>query len=262
MKIWKWVLPVVGMLFLASCVDITEDIEVRSNGSGQMLVNMDMSQLLDIMQSYVGKEEMAKQLPQNKLDTTIYMKDLVDTAKDISADKKALIRDGRLHLKLNMEEKVFKTDFHFPFSNLASLQKLYTAMNDGSLGTDKLFKSLTPKPAEGMANGNTNANPQMPDMGMFNSIYTFQCSDGLISRKLNVNKWKEFQSSPEFEQMKQVSAMGMEVPYTLTVHVPRPVTKVDNSMSVVSEDKKTVTLKYNITEVFDHPEKFEYSISY
>jgi hypothetical protein len=258
MKIWKYIFPCFLLLSLSGCFDIDEEINVKNNGSGQMNINMDMSQLLDIMQTYVGKDEMGKQMPKDKMDTTIYMKDLVDTAKDIPADKKALIREGTLHMKLNMADKVFKAELHFPFTSMANLQNLYMAMNDGSLGTSKLFKGLTSK---GDSAGN-NSNSTMPDIGQFNGIYDFQCKDGMISRKLNAAKWKQFQSDPQFEQMKQVSGMGMEVPYTLKVSLPRPLKKIDNSLAVISDDKKTITLKYNFVEVFEHPEKFEYTIAY
>jgi hypothetical protein len=258
MKCWKWLVPSILMISLVGCINIDEEIDVKDNGSGQMLVKMDMSQLLDIMQTYMGKDEMDKQMPKDKVDTTIYMKDLVDTAKDIPAEKKALIRDGNLHMKLNMAEKVFKTDLRFPFANLNDLQKLYTSMNDGSLGTNKLFKGLSAKPD----GGDNNPNSQMPDIGQFNGIYDFQCKDGLISRKLNAEKWKEFQDNPQFTQMKQVSGVGMEVPYSLTINLPRPVKKIDNALAVLSADKKMVTIKYNFIEIFDHPEKFEYTIAY
>jgi hypothetical protein len=259
MKIWKWLLPLVLVLFLAGCFDINEEIDIKSNGSGLMKANYDMGQLLDIMQTYVGKDEMANQMPKDKMDTTILMKDIVDTAKDIPADKKALVRDGSLHMKLDMTQKVFKFDMHFPFANMNDLQKLYTSISDGSLGATKLFKGFTGGKGDSM---NANQNSQMPDIGQFNGIYKFECKEGLISRKLNADKWKEFQNSPQFEQMKQVGSMGMEVPYTMTVNLPRPLKKIDNSLAVISEDKKTITIKYNLVEVFDHPEKFEYTIAY
>jgi hypothetical protein len=62
--------------------------------------------------------------------------------------------------------------------------------------------------------------------------------------------------------MKQASSMGAEIPYTLTVNLPRPVKKVDNALAKISDDKKTVTIKYNIIEMLDNPQKFEYSIEY
>lgn len=259
MRNLKRLFPFLFLVLLTGCFEVQEQVDIKENGSGQLSVNTDMSQLLDIMQTYVGKDEMEKQLPKKTMDTTLLMKDLVDTAKDITSDKKALVRDGRIHMKLNMDEKLFKSDMHFPFKSLSDLQKLYTSMNDGSLGTSKLFKGL----ASGK-NDSTGAadNASMPDMNQFNSIYDFQSKDGLISRKLNEEKWKNLQNNPQFAQVKEAGNMGVEIPYTLTLHVPRPVKKVDNPLATLSDDKKTVTMKYNFTEVFQHPEKFEYTIAY
>lgn len=259
MKWKKFLLPVVFMITLAGCFEIDEQIDIKSNGSGQLTVNTNMSQLLEMIQTYIGKEEMDKQLPKRALDTTVLMKDVVDTAKNITPEKKALVRDGKIHMKLNMDEKVFKADMHFPFTSLSNLQALYTSMNDGSLGTANLFKGL----ASGKADTDSSGAPaNMPDMNQFNSIYDFQSRDGMISRKVNAEKWKALQESQEFAQMKQATAMGIEIPYSLTVNLPRPVKKIDNALSKLSDDKKTVTIKYNLIEVFEHPEKFEYTIAY
>jgi hypothetical protein len=160
-------------------------------------------------------------------------------------------------MKLNMDEKIFKADTHFPFTSLGNLQKLYNSMNDGTLNTNSLLK--------GISSGNQDSSagsPQMPDLNQFNGIYDFSCKDGLLSRKLNAGKWKALQENPQFSQVKDAGNMGVEIPYTLTIVLPRPVKKIDNSLAVLSADKKTVTLKYNFTEVFDHPEKFEYTLVY
>ncbi|MFI5157115.1 MAG: hypothetical protein ACHQEM_13070, partial [Chitinophagales bacterium] len=146
---------------------------------------------------------------------------------------------------------------NFPFSSLTNLQKLYNAMNDGSLNTANLFRGLTSGKSD-----NNDAGGSSPEMNQFNSIYNFEVKDGLISRKLNDAKWKDLQASPEFSQMKQTSSMGIEMPYTLVINLPRPVKKVDNALATLSPDKKTVTIKYNLTDVFQNPEKFEYTIAY
>jgi len=257
MKHLKLFLPLSLFICLTGCFEIQENVDIKSNGSGQLVINTDMSQLLEMMQTYMGKEEMDKQIPQRPVDTTIQMKDLVDTSKSISPANKALFRNGHIHMKMNMAEKMFKADMHFPFTSLDNLQKLYTAMNDGSLNTATLFKGLAmgkKDTAEGGA--------QTPDMNQFNAIYDFQSRDGIISRKLNAERWKALQDDPQFAQMKQATTMGIEVPYTLTVSLPRPVKKVDNALAKLSDDKKTVTIKYNLVEVFQTPEKFEYTIAY
>jgi hypothetical protein len=254
----RFLIPAAMVLLFTGCFDINEEIDVRNNGSGDMKVNMDMSQLLEMMQTYMGKEELDKQMPSKAVDTTLLMKDVVDTAKGMSADKKALLRKGSVHMRLNMEQKLFKADIDLPFDNMANLQKLYTSMNDGSRGSSKLFKGFSPQGVE----NNNGPNGGMPDFTEFNGIYDFQCSEGLITRKLNAGRWKTFQESPQFAQIKQVKDMGMDVPYTLVLSLPRPVKKVESSLATVSDDKKTVRIKYNFMDVFSNPEKFEYSVRY
>jgi hypothetical protein len=258
MKRMKFLFTVVSMFFLAGCFEINEDINVKADGSGVYSVHTDMSQLLQAMQSYLGKDEMDKQMPSKNIDTTVMMKTLVDTAKNISAENKALIKDGSVHLKLNIEQKVFNSDIVIPFKSLSDLQKLYNSMNNQSLGFNQLFKGMAGKP-DTASSGNDNS---MPDMNQFNAIYDFESHDGLLSRKLNAEKWKALQQSPQYAQMKDAGSMGISIPYTLTINVPRPVKKVDNSLAKLFPDRKKVIIQYNLIEVFDHPEKFEYTIVY
>jgi hypothetical protein len=258
MKKLKFVFAVLFTFFLAGCFEINEDIDIKADGSGVYSVHTDMSQLLQVMETYLGKEEMDKQMPSKNIDTTVMMKTLLDTAKNITAENKALVKDGYVHLKLNMEQKEFKSDIVIPFKSLSDLQKLYNSMNNQTLGFNQLFKGIAGKP-DTVSSGNDNG---MPDMNQFNAIYDFQCHDGMMSRKLNAEKWKALQQSPEFAQMKEAGNAGITIPYTLTIVVPKPVKKVDNSLAKLFPDRKKVIIQYNLIEVFDHPEKFEYTIDY
>jgi len=258
MKKIKFFFTIACIFFLAGCFEINEDIDLKADGSGVYSVHTDMSQLIQVMQTYLGKDEMDKQMPSKNIDTTVMMKGLVDTATNISAEDKALIKDGYVHLKLNMEQKEFKSDIVIPFKNLANLQKLYNSMNNQTLGFNQLFKGMAGKSDTASA-GNDNG---MPDMNQFNAIYDFESHEGLISRKLNAEKWKALQQSPQFAQMKEAGNAGISIPYTLTIVVPKPVKKVDNSLAQLFPDRKKVIIKYNLIEVFEHPEKFEYTIVY
>jgi len=255
----KYILTLASMFFLAGCFEINEDIDVKAGGNGVYSIHTNMSQLLQVMQSYLGKEEMDKQMPAKNIDTTVMMKTLLDTVKSISAENKALIKDGSVHLKLNIPEKEFNSDIIIPFKSLSDLQKLYNSMNNQSLGFNQLFKGMAGKPDTTGTSGNENG---MPDMNQFNAIYDFESHDGLISRKLNPEKWKALQQTPQFAQMKDAGSMGITMPYTLTITVPRPIKKVDNSLAKLFPDRKKVVIQYNLIEVFDHPEKFEYTIVY
>ena len=141
MKMLKFILPLTLVLFFTGCLDINEKIDLKKDGSGQLTMDMDMSQMIDMLQTYMGKEELAKKGMQ-KMDTTIFMKDLVDTLSSLSAEKKNLLRPGQVHIKLDMDAKVFTTHMQFPFTSQENLQKLYVAMSDGSLGNAKLFQGL------------------------------------------------------------------------------------------------------------------------
>jgi len=253
MKIFKYLLPLSFACLMMGCLDINENVDIKKDGSGKMAIDMDMSQMVEMLQTYMGKDELAKK-GMEKMDTTILMKDIVDTAKNLSAEKKALLRPGTMHIKMDLDQKVFTTHMQFPFSNLAQLQGLYKTLSDGSLGNTNLLGGLA---GQGGQQGGPN-----PDINQFNGIYDFTCKDGVMIKKLNDEKWKALKNDPQMSQMQQASQMGMEILYTTTITLPRPVKKVDNPLAKLSEDKKTVTIKYNLVDVFEKPEQFGYNIEY
>jgi hypothetical protein len=252
MKLLKFILPAVLAFGFAGCLDINESVDIRNDGSGQLTMDMDMSQMIDMLQTYMGKDELEKK-GMGKMDTTILLKDIVDTSSNLSADKKEILRPGRVHIKIDMDAKVFTVHSMFPFTSLVNLQKLYTLMDDGSLSNAKLFGSL---------GGDTGGGGGSPDMSQFNSIFDFSCKDGLLTKKLNKEKFEKLKNDPQLAQMKQASQMGMEINYTTTLSLPRPIKDAGNPLAKLSDDKKTVTMKFNLIDVFEHPEQFEYKVEY
>ena len=251
MKMLKIVLPLALAFCFTGCLDIEENVEVRNDGSGKLVEDMDASQAVDMLLTVMSKEDMAKKGIQT-MDTTINLKDIVDTSSSLSADKKALLRPGSVHIQLDMDKKIFKTHMSFPFTSQDNLQKLYTVMGDGSsLGNAKLFGNLGGDEGGGS-----------PDLSQFTGIYTYIAKDGLMSKKVNREKWKALVDNPQMAQMKQASQMGMEINYTTVISLPRPVKKVSNPTAKLSDDKKIISLKYNLIDALDHPEQFEYTIEY
>jgi len=48
------------------------------------------------------------------MDTTVYLKDIVDTSTSLSAEKKALLRPASVHIiKLDVDAKIFTTRMVF-----------------------------------------------------------------------------------------------------------------------------------------------------
>lgn len=254
MKMLKYVLVAGLAMGFAGCLDVNEKIDMKKDGSGTLTMDMNMGQMLDMLESYMGKDELEKKGVQ-KMDTTINLKDILATDTSLPADKKALLSAGSVHIQLDPDQKIFTTHMRFPFSSQQNLQKLYSVISDGSLGTAQLFRDM------GGAEGGSVASP---DINQFNGIYDFTSRNGLISKKVNVDKWKALMNDPQMAQIKAASQLGSgtDVTYTTTVVLPRPAKKVDNSLAQLSDDKKTVIMKFNLLDVLDHPEKFNYSIEY
>jgi hypothetical protein len=254
MKMLKFILFVFVTIGFTGCLDIYEKIDVKKDGSGSVTMDMDMSQMLEMIEQYMGQQGMEK-AGLTKMDTTINMKDVLNNVDSLPADKKAVLSAGSVHIRLDTAAKVFTTHMNFPFTSQDNLQKLYATLGDGSLGTAQLFKNLGGD--EGGGGGAPN-----PDINQFNGIYDFSCHDGLITKKVNQDRWKVLQSNPQLAQIKQAGQMGIEINYTTTIVLPRPVKKIDNAIAKLSDDKKTVTMKFNLIDAFNHPEQFEYTIAY
>lgn len=258
MRILKFIFPVLLAFCFTGCLDVYETIEVKANGSGQLSMDVDMSQMVELMRSNMTKEELQKNGIE-KMDTTILLKDIVDTSTVLSAEKKALLHPASIHINLDIDGKVFKTHMLFPFSSQDNLQKLYATTSDGSLGNAQLLRNMLPG---GGQDGGVQQGGPSPDINQFNGVYDFTSKDGVMTKKLNADKWKALQDNPIIAQAKQAGQMGVTIDYTTTIKLPRPVKKVDNPSAKLSDDRKTVTIKFNLIEIFDHPEEFGYTIEY
>ena len=256
-KYFKYVLTVALTVFFVGCYEVNEEIEINADGSGSYVTKMDMGQLIEMMQTYAGEEELKKEGLDKALDTTILFSSLVDSAKEATAEQKELMKDGKMKMQMNIKEKVFKLDLSFPYKNLNSLQQLMSGKAGGTGMTSALKNVFGKKEGEQEA-----AAPKGPDMGDFAAIYNVTIKNGLIEKKVNAEKYKEFMDRPEMAQMKQLTSSGMEILYTTTIKLPRAAKKTDNPLIKLSDDKKTVTMRYNMLELLESPEKFAYSIQY
>ncbi|MCS3801810.1 hypothetical protein [Niastella sp. OAS944] len=257
-KYFKYALTVAISIFFVSCYEVNEDIEINADGSGTYVTKMDMSALIDMMQTYAGEEELQKEGLDRVLDTTVLFKSLLDSNKDATAEQKVLMKDGKMKMQMNIKEKIFKLDMSFPYKDLNSLQQLMSGKAGGGTGMSEALKNVFGK-KEGDQDA---AAPKGPDMGDFAGIYNVTIKKDLIEKKVNQEKYKEFMARPEMAQMKQLTSSGMEILYTTTIKLPRAAKKSDNPLIKLSPDGKTVTMKYNLLELLENPEKFAYSIQY
>lgn len=247
-----------AIICFVSCYEVNEEISIDKNGGGTFVTKMDMGQMLEMIQSMAGEEDLVKEGLDKVLDTTIFMKNILDSAKDLTSEQKELLKDGKLNLQMNMKEKLFKAQVNIPFRGYSDLQLLMSGKGNSIAGLSDLFKGVFDKGEQKPALDS----PKEPGLEDMNTIFDVVIRDGLISKKINPEKHKALIEKTEFAQLQQMATGGMEILYTTTIKLPRPAKKTENSLIKLSDDKKTVTLKYNLLDLFDHPEKFSYRVEF
>jgi hypothetical protein len=244
-------------LAFASCVDTREELEIKSNGSGTLVMKTDLSKMLEMAKGFGGDSAMTKDGMDRPFDTTMVLKDYIDTARNVSADQKELLRNGQVHVVMNMKEGIGKFDMTFPFSSTDKLQQLYASLNNSTGGLKNLFNGM----GKALPNSATDANDDK-NMPQIASVYDIVVKNGLYSRKVNKQRYDEFSQAMKLEDLKQLGSMVGAMGYTLSIKLPRPIKKISNSKAVLSDDKKTATLTTDLMDTFQHPELLSLDIEY
>jgi len=258
MQLSRIVLILALPFILASCMDTREELDIKKDGSGTLVVKTDMSKLIEIMKGFTSDSDIQKQGLDKTFDTTMLFKSFVDTAQNVPEDKKAVLRNGKLHLNLDVKDNIGKFDMEFPFSSPGNLSKLYESLNTSTGGLKGMMNS--------MGANKSNEEGQTPDddkaLPQITSVYDITLKKGLYSRKVNKARYETFSQTIKLDQLKQMGSMLGSMSYTLVVTLPQAVKKTTNAKAVLSGDKKTVTLSADLMETFEHPELLELDIEY
>src|SRR5207253_2450151 len=102
MKSLKYFIGCCLLFLFSSCFEVNEEIVINKNGSGTLSINTEMGKLFEMLQSFMPADELKKSEFAMAKDTVMYMKDMIDTMQSMSPDKKAVLRDGTMHLKMNL----------------------------------------------------------------------------------------------------------------------------------------------------------------
>ena len=255
MKMYKFLLLLLIPITFTGCLEINEDITVSKAGAGNYAMKMDMGQLIDMMQSFIPEDQKAE--IERPRDTTVLLKDYLDTATSLTAEQKSLLRDGSMHLNMNMAQKIMKMEMMYPFTSPANLQKLYVNLDKSAGGFGNMLGA--------MGGGGGNAPMQSPNLNKISSYYDLLADKSSISRKLNKERFAAMQNDSMMSQLKDMSGMaGMmgDMKMNMTIHLPAAARSITGSKASLSADKKTVTVQNNMLDVFEHPEYFEFSVQY
>jgi hypothetical protein len=249
--------------FLTGCLDTEEDVTINANGSGVYKTAIDMSGLFDMMQMAAMMDTSAnsqlKQLGDKNIDSTIAMGAFTDTSSKLTAEEKALLHDGTMHMTINQQDKVFKIVVNYPFKKTEDIQRIMQLQQSGK-GFDPFGKAKSNPALQGMEGDDEKSGGGLPSVDQYAKT-TFK--SGLIERKIDQVKIDSLKNSEQFGQMQAAGDMLLSgITFTTTIHLPKAIKNSSGSKLTVSDDKKTVRLKYTLGDMVKTPQSLEFKVEY
>lgn len=255
MKFLRIALVFAFFAFLISCYEVNEDIVINENGSGVYESRVDLSQLIDLIQSFAGQEELTKNGLDKAIDTVVSMKSILDSADEATRKEKAWMENGKMYMQMNIPQRVFNIKVNIPYQNLAQLQSLMA--EQGTLMKNSFSGMLKSSPKG--EDQQDSADATFQDLV---SIYKVTLNNGLIKKEVDTVRFKQLMARPQANDIKQMAGQGMEMIYSASFKLPRPVKNANNPLLKVSDDKRTVTLRYNLLDIVNDPAKYSFTIEY
>ena len=239
-----------------SC-SFTEEISFKEDGSGEFLLNYDMSQVMTTLEE-MGMEQKKDtsevQKKKQKMDSTIYFKDVLvekaDSIAKLPQEEQDMLKSLEpIVMKMKMDEEAGDMNFGFG-AGFTSIDELPEVLNK-----IEQAKKL-----------NSQRNPQYSKMD--NSAFSkatesslenvdFKFDGKTFSRHINPNYKTSKESlealDTEMNQMGGMKEMFESMSYTLLYHFPKKIASVSNTNATISNDGKTVTLKVNFMDMVNDP---------
>lgn len=239
-----FVLAILVPLFFTSC-QITENVYLQEDGSGKIAFDVDASGLMEIAGSQMAEAG------KDNIDSTFTFKQLFDEKKDSisklpQAEQERLrkLENMSVNMKMSSAAKEFKMSVFTNFKKADELQDMMEAM--------KSIKDLEKKPEEA-------ANPFSDMMKTGSNTSLKYAYDGKIFKRTVKVIDPKLQ-----EQMKDTTGMMKMMfassQYTIKYHFPRKIKSVSDPKALLSEDRKTVTIPYSLTDYFEKPDMMSFEV--
>jgi len=244
---------------LTGCLDSQEDVTIKADGSGVYKNTVDMSGLFDMLQMAAMMDTSAssqlKQLSDKNIDSSFSLGAFSDTSTALTAEEKALLKNAMVHLNINQSNKVFKIDMTYPFKKVEDLQKILE-LQKSKKGFNPL-KQAGDNPAFQGLGQDSGGEMDSPLSGL-----DITYKNGLIERKVDQKKLDSSKNNDSGNQLKNMGEMLEGVTFSTVIHLPRPVKNSTGAKISVSDDRKTVRMKYNLSELMKTPKALEFKVEY
>ncbi len=261
MKTVKLLIVFFFLSFLSSCVDTEEYIIIHADNSGVYTMVLDMSKIIGLA-GQMGGEEMNGEQKQDKLDTTMYLKDQVLAADNLSEEEKKLYTNASISIKLDKTNEEMKLTLTCPFSGISQLPELknnfYTVLNKL-----KALDKLAGKES-GSAGSNMEGEGSEKAFTPGSAYYNFRAVPGRIEYSITdtLGFRKMLSSDSTMIMMQQMMAVMGEMTYKTSITTANEIKNYQGSGATLSADKKTVMFSSTFSEMVDHPGKLSYKVDY
>ena len=252
-KISRLTLTVFVMLLMSSCFDVTEEFTINKNGSGSYSMKMDMFKMVEMLAGMGGKESLENDKSfKEKKDTTVYFKDNITRAEDLTKEEKDLLVNSSARMKMSLSEKEFFMKFDFPVKAIKSFDQVY---------------KLTPEALKYMkVDNNSESGDGMKmqteggDAAKTNQFFDIIAGDNYFEKRVKVEELKAY--SAKDSSLQQMKAFMKDAKMISVVHAPQPIKKCGHPDALFSEDRKTVTLNFSYLDYLENPEKLNFRIEW
>ncbi|MBC7875339.1 MAG: hypothetical protein H7Y01_15165, partial [Ferruginibacter sp.] len=230
-------------LFLAGCLETTQEITLKEDGSGIVSYTNDLSALIGLAKQMGGGAEIDK-APQQAVDSVISMEKGADSIPNLTPEEREMARKGTMRIKMNLKEDKLLTNLAFSFSSPSQIA-VYNKLS-GKIMAESMKDQMAGGPAMGAAD-------QMPEPSSFDDYYDLEFSNGELTRKVNKQKYAGVESDEYLKGVKQAAGMGLTMKANYVINLPRPATKAEGKNVKLSDDKKKVTVSADINDFFEDP---------
>ena len=249
---------ILSAFIFSGCLDTVEELTITKDGSGTYKTTMDMSGMFDMIEMMAAMDTSAnsqlKELSGKDIDSTFSLRSIMDTVAGITEDQRQLYKDATMSLTMKQKEKLFKMVMNYPFKKMEDVQNIIE-LNATGKGMDVFNKSVR-------KDDNLPTTDEKGSMPSINNFFDITYKKGLVERKYNEVKIEELKKDEKYSMMKSAGGMMESITYTSILHLPKPATKVEGTMVKISDDKKTVTIKSTLSDLFDNPKSLGFRIEY
>ena len=238
---------VVALCFaLTGCFDVTEEITVKKNGSGEYSVTMDLSDMMSnaFMQEAIAEElkKEGQSIEDMEIDSVATFADM-DTPDDLTAAERDLLSDVYMRMNVSKTAEKMIIQIGYPFDSFEQMEQINEVIN-----------RLSERSAEAEAAGEESNNPfkMLSGLDDFNSSQSkFVLGKKNLERQTIMLDTEEEDDDEEMDEdtKAMMKMMFGDADFKTIYHMPGKVKKTTFENAEI--DGKTVTVSYDLFSIME-----------